>query len=165
MKGGLKNAVTKSTEASKETVEVKSAIDWREHSPSVVNAVKNQQQCGSCWAFSTIGSTESRWALKTGTLLSLSEQELVDCDNIDNGCNGGLMDNAFKWLSGGFLRGAKALELESAYEYTASDGSCSYEKTDGKVQVTGHHDCEASDAGLVECLQTGPVSVGVAANT
>jgi len=89
-------------------VSLPDSLDWREK--NVVNPVKDQAQCGSCWAFSTVGSIESRWAIKTGTLLSLSEQELVDCEhnNGDAGCDGGLMDDAFEWLE------SHKLELESA---------------------------------------------------
>jgi C1A family cysteine protease len=79
--------------------DVPKAVDWRNHSPAVVNPVKNQMHCGSCWAFSATGTVESAHAIATGELLSLSEQQLVSCDTSDNhGCNGGLSAWAFDYL-------------------------------------------------------------------
>jgi len=70
-----------------DTSNLEASVDWR--TKGAVNAVKNQGQCGSCWAFSAVSSMEGHHFIKTGTLLSLAEQQMVDCDTQSQGCNGG----------------------------------------------------------------------------
>jgi len=92
-------------------------IDWV--AKGAVTPVKNQGQCGSCWAFSSTGALEGLNFIKTGKLESFSEQYLVDCSkNGNNGCNGGLMDYAFEYVE------EHGIPLESDYKYTARDGYC-----------------------------------------
>jgi hypothetical protein len=99
-------------------VEAPGSIDWRKK--GAVSSVKNQGSCGSCWAFATIGAMEGINAIKTGQLLSLSVQELIDCDrNYNQGCDGGFMDYAFEFIvvNGG-------IDTETDYPYSSSDGYC-----------------------------------------
>merc|ERR1719215_2277893 len=96
--------------------------------------------------------------LKTGKLQSFSEQQLVDCDKVDQGCNGGLMDNAFKYIE------SNPLQLESAYPYTGQDGSCSYIKSAGVGTVASFTDVSPSASQLKAAIAKAPVSVAIEAD-
>ena len=136
------------------------AVDWRRR--GAVTEVKNQAQCGSCWAFSTTGSVEGINAIVTGELVSLSEQELVDCDKSrDNGCHGGLMDFAFE-----FIEKNGGLDTEEDYAYRAEEHKCKPEKRSRRVvSIDGHEDVPPNDeAALRAAVAHQPVSVAIEAD-
>lgn len=127
-----------------------------------VTPVKNQKKCGSCWAFSTTGAVEGALAVATGKLISLSEEELVQCDsNGDHGCKGGLMNNAFEWIA------ANPLCTEAQYPYTSGlglTGTCQRNCV-GTVTLTSHKDVPAGDEDALQAaVAKQPVSVAIEAD-
>ncbi|KAL2636295.1 hypothetical protein R1flu_007774 [Riccia fluitans] len=138
---------------------VPKSIDWRWK--GAVSEVKNQGKCGGCWAFSTSGAIEGINQIVTGSLMSLSEQELIDCDTkYEKGCDGGLMDNAFDYVAdnGG-------LHTESAYPYRAVQGTCIRDTLNGPVvTIDDHADVtENNEYDLQKALSNQPISVAIEA--
>ena len=142
-------------------INLPSSVDWRGR--GAVTPVKNQQQCGSCWAFSTTGAVEAAYFLKTGNLTSFSEQELVSCDKTDMGCNGGQMDNAFSWIQ---QQGGLCSELD--YPYHSGNGNTTSCKKMCKPikgsEVTSHVDVNSTEIGLKTALSIQPVSIAIEAD-
>merc|ERR1712232_1506882 len=135
-------------------------INWI--SAGAVTPVKNQGACGSCWAFSTTGALEGAKAIKTGELVSLSEQNLLDCDHTDMGCSGGLMDNAFKFdeKSGGLCS-------EADYPYKAKQGKCNSNCTDvpGTIVKTFVDVPPGKQKALLSAIALQPISVAIEGST
>ena len=133
-------------------------VDWREK--GAVTPVKDQASCGSCWAFSATGSLEGGNFVANGKLISLSEQQLVDCDPKSNGCGGGLMTNAFEYVM------KKGLCTEEDYPYHAKDEDCKDDKCTAAIQIKGYEEVAAYDgAALKAAVSKAPVSVAVEADS
>ncbi|XP_043708664.1 cysteine protease RD19A-like [Telopea speciosissima] len=140
-------------------------FDWRDS--GAVTPVKNQGSCGSCWSFSTTGALEGANFLATGKLVSLSEQQLVECDHecdpeepgsCDSGCSGGLMTSAFEYTlkAGGLMR-------EEEYPYTGTDrGTCKFDKTKIAAKVANFSVVSLDEDQIAANLvKNGPLAVGI----
>jgi len=136
------------------------SVDWR--TKGAVTPIKNQEQCGSCWAFSAVGSTEGAHFLAKGALVSLSEQNLVDCSDAEGnqGCNGGLMTQAFDYIIKN-----KGIDTEASYTYTAQDGNCKFKAADVGSTLVKYTNVESgSESDLVAKIVLGPTSVAIDAS-
>jgi len=112
-----------------EETHVAESLDWR--TKGKVSPVKDQGQCGSCWAFSTVGYLESQYLIKNNKAQTFSEQQLVDCDkDSDAGCNGGLMQTAFNYIQ------TQGIESDTKYPYKARDQTCKYNQKDVVTKVS-----------------------------
>ena len=133
--------------------------DWKEKNK--VSSVKNQLQCGGCWAFSASEAIESAWAIKNNVLYNLSEQELIDCSTSygNQGCSGGSMDLAFKYVID------KGLCTNLSYPYVAQDELCNKKQCESIVQISSYSDITPnSEKTLKRAVYQQPVSVAIQAN-
>lgn len=140
-----------------------SQIDWDDR--GMITPIKNQGQCGSCWSFSATGAMEGRYAIAKGTLASLSEQELVDCDHVDSGCGGGLMDYAFQYME---QNGGLCSEVQYPYVSgtTGKAGSCSKSQCTNRFSAPSSFKDVSSDTQteLESALCDGPVAIAIEAD-
>ena len=143
-----------------EKTEVNKNVDWRKR--GVVTNVKNQGDCGSCWAFSSTGSIEGINAIKYNKLYNASEQQLIDCSTREGnkGCQGGLMDNAFKYVIQN-----KGLCSENDYSYKQEESFCKSFRCNNIVNIDDYSDIKPNDENiLMKAVSQQPVSVAIQAN-
>jgi len=141
--------------------EAPSSVDWR--TKGAVTGVKNQGQCGSCYSFSTTGGVEGQWFKKTKSLVSLSEQQIMDCSTAygNQGCNGGLMVNSFYYIK---MNGG--IDTELAYPYEAVQNYCRFNSNYIGARVKGYANVPASEDSLKSAVASvGPISVAIDASS
>ena len=150
--GQNRNAIKKVSKVKADT-----SVDWR--NKKVVNDIKDQGSCGSCWAFGTVQACESAYAIATGKLYSCSEQNLVDCVTKCSGCNGGLESYALDYIiqkQNGYLMS------EDDYPYKAYEGTCKFDSSKGLIQIKSYeHGVEGDEDYLAELVTRGVCDVAI----
>jgi len=141
---------------------VPDSVDWR--TKGVVGPVENEGECGSCWAFVTSESIASACAIKSGKpLVLLSVQQIIDCsgDYGNEGCNGGLPDNAFQYVIAN-----KGLDTWASYPYTAQTGDCQFNPANiGSCTVLNYTDViSGSESDLVNAIVIEPIATAIDAS-
>nr|POE52678.1 senescence-specific cysteine protease sag12 [Quercus suber] len=136
--------------------EIPMTMDWREK--GAVTPIKNQGQCGCCWAFSAVAAVEGVTQIKNGNKISLSEQQLVDCVEGNHGCGGGFMDYAFEYIIQN-----QGLATEENYPYQAMDGTCDQQMASNIVaQISSYEDVPSNnEEALLQAVANHPVSVAI----
>jgi len=141
--------------------DIPASVDWR--TQGYVTEVKDQGQCGSCWSFSATGSLEGQHFKSKGQLISLSEQNLVDCSwkQGNEGCNGGWMDQAFT-----YIQSNNGVDTEQSYPYQAKNGKCRFNATNIGATDVGFTDIKTGDeSDLTNAIaNVGPISVAIDAS-
>jgi len=136
-------------------------VNWA--TMGAVTGIKNQGQCGSCWSFSTTGSVEGAHFQSTGNLVSLSEQNLMDCSRSfgNDGCNGGLMDDAFRYIISN-----RGIDTEASYPYMArNEPTCKFTTANIGATISSYKDVTSgSEAALLTAATARPVSVAIDAS-
>jgi len=150
-----KKNIVKSTPSA----DVPTAWDWR--SQGAVTGVKNQEQCGGCWAFASTGLLEGALFIATKQLVGLSEQDLLDCSDAEynQGCGGGRVDWSMEYVINN-----KGLDTEASYPFTGdNDTSCSYNAANSAVTITGwNQTAQGDENALMEAVYNhGPMGVAI----
>nr|XP_049691692.1 procathepsin L-like isoform X3 [Helicoverpa armigera] len=147
------------TDAQVPNAQVPESHDWRKH--NIVSRVKFQGECGSCYTFSSTGNIESQYAKKYGSLVELSEQQILDCDRGSDGCEGGFMTSAFSSIieMGG-------IETESSYPYAGRQQYCRFNPRRAVVKLAGcyHYNLRSQEKLKQILYSQGPISIGVKSN-
>ena len=152
-----RSAATKSTVGATSNVELlPSSVNWV--SKGAVTSVKTQNQCGSCWAFTAVAALEGQHFVKTGKLVELSAQNLMDCVPTSQGCEGGFMDDAFAYVTKN-----KGIDTDASYPYKTEQDACAFKKANVGATANGFVDIQAqNETALTWAIATiGPISSAV----
>lgn len=137
------------------TYSIPTKVDWREK--GVVTPIKNQKNCGACWAFASTQVIESHFAIKYNKLIELAPQQMVDCDRAAHGCHGGLHYEALDYVKrqGGIV-------AEQDYKYEEKRGECRFDETKVVARVSGYFNTTSDENEMAKIVsEVGPIVVGV----